>query len=350
MLIASRADVNFKNECGRTPLHFAAQKGHVSLVKILIDAGAAIDATDENKSTPLHFAVFYCSPDVVSLLIQARADVCKTDKAGKTPIDIACENHHSQIAKMLEETLYTKIEVIKASELHHEKLIFASNGIKIEKGLYKGQSVRIETLQTPNDYELESIQTYAKVQMPHILPLLAYVRESPLKDVLPYITQGVLREFLKKQRAIDPVFTSRFQVALTLAKALEALHERNLVHRDLTSYNVFLSNDIWKVKLSYFDRNKDANTILTVESIKSMLWSAPEVMTKNVYTFASDIYSFGVILSELDTLKFPYEDSQLNGFSLMLAIPKGEVHLAFRDNCEPWYRELALQCLNENPN
>ena len=41
-----------------TPLHFAGQQHHVDVVRLLLDAGAPVDATDEHGNTPLFKAVF----------------------------------------------------------------------------------------------------------------------------------------------------------------------------------------------------------------------------------------------------------------------------------------------------
>ncbi|OQS04875.1 kinase [Thraustotheca clavata] len=267
----------------------AADNGDVAIVSMLLTAGAQPDFKDKEGETPLHKAAFNGHVKVIEVLLAAGASVDIKDKLSMVT------------AKLL-------------------------------------------------PFSLQMVQKYKiRVQSPQIIPLLAYVAESPIKVVLPNITQDNLREHLDKQRTVNSVFSHRFHVAYHSAKALEDLHEKHVVHHDLTSRSIVRWKDSWKLKLSYFGQNKEVNAHLTVASVDSMLWSAPEVITSNKYTYASDIYSFGIILSELDTWKFPYEGSQLNGFGLMLAIPKGEARVDLRENCEPWYRDLVLRCLNENP-
>lgn len=56
-LIKNGTDVNIEDENGRTPLHYAAQKGKVEVGKLLIKKNANIDArtTDDGK-TPIFIA------------------------------------------------------------------------------------------------------------------------------------------------------------------------------------------------------------------------------------------------------------------------------------------------------
>jgi ankyrin repeat protein len=55
-LMAMGADKNAKNANGETPLHIAADHGHVETVTALVMHGADKEATDANGDTPLHYA------------------------------------------------------------------------------------------------------------------------------------------------------------------------------------------------------------------------------------------------------------------------------------------------------
>lgn len=54
--LAAGAEVNAKDNCGKTPLHKAAFWGHKETVKFLIKKGAGVNAQNNEKNTPLDLA------------------------------------------------------------------------------------------------------------------------------------------------------------------------------------------------------------------------------------------------------------------------------------------------------
>uniref|UniRef100_A0A7N4V053 Uncharacterized protein n=1 Tax=Sarcophilus harrisii TaxID=9305 RepID=A0A7N4V053_SARHA len=49
-------NINERNIYRKTPLHLAAEQGHGDLIKLLLSCGAAVNALDNNRDTPLHCA------------------------------------------------------------------------------------------------------------------------------------------------------------------------------------------------------------------------------------------------------------------------------------------------------
>jgi len=63
-----------------TPLHLAAQEGHLSVVEYLFNQNTDINSKDKNDYTPLHLAAQEGHLSVVEYLINKKADVNAKDK------------------------------------------------------------------------------------------------------------------------------------------------------------------------------------------------------------------------------------------------------------------------------
>ena len=61
---------------GKTPLHYAAMKGHILSMRLLIEARATTDARDTSTQgvTPLIWAAEGVCAEIVSLLLETNAD------------------------------------------------------------------------------------------------------------------------------------------------------------------------------------------------------------------------------------------------------------------------------------
>ncbi|XP_055981323.1 ankyrin repeat domain-containing protein 6 isoform X2 [Sorex fumeus] len=86
---------------GRTPLHLAANKGHLSVVQILLKAGCDLDVQDDGDQTALHRAAVVGHTDVVAALIQDGCALDRQDKDGNTALHEASWHGFSQSAKLL---------------------------------------------------------------------------------------------------------------------------------------------------------------------------------------------------------------------------------------------------------
>lgn len=99
--LISSCDVNLHDKNGWTPLHFAAQANSVDCARILLGAGAKIDAVDSHGNTPLSTAVFASKGfgDLILFLRSKGANPNKMNNHGQTPIGLAKLIANYEVAK-----------------------------------------------------------------------------------------------------------------------------------------------------------------------------------------------------------------------------------------------------------
>ena len=146
-------------------------------------------------------------------------------------------------------------------------------------------------------------------------------------------------------------WTERINIAHSIISALSRIHGENAIHRDLHSGNVLfqqLSQRIFISDLGFCGpADKSLNSIYG-----NLPYIAPEVITGKETTFASDIYSIGILMWEISSGQPPFINHEHN-YDLAMKIVNG-----MRPKIVPGtpseYRKLMEQCwdadLTKRPN
>lgn len=86
-LLAAGVDADTRNPGDNcSPLHLAAQSGHLGMAVLLLDYGATIKARTNGGYTPLHWAASNGRTDMVRLLLKHDADIEARSNDGFTPL------------------------------------------------------------------------------------------------------------------------------------------------------------------------------------------------------------------------------------------------------------------------
>ena len=103
-LLDKGADLESKDNYGRTPLSLAASYEHEAVVKLLLATGKVdVDSKDKNGSrTPLSYAAENGHEGIVKLLLAIDGvDVNSMDNDGRTPLWWAARMGHEAVVELL---------------------------------------------------------------------------------------------------------------------------------------------------------------------------------------------------------------------------------------------------------
>jgi len=102
LLVAKGADANARSKQGSTPLLIAASDdGASEIVKLLLENGADVAASDESHETALNEAAYANDLATVKLLLRKGADVNARDVTGETPLMNAAAEGNAEMVGML---------------------------------------------------------------------------------------------------------------------------------------------------------------------------------------------------------------------------------------------------------
>lgn len=209
---------------------------------------------------------------------------------------------------------------------------------------------------------VEEIKLVAQFDHPNIVKFMgaAWSFHNDIQALFEYMENGDLRDYLAdRDQPADRVWTAeKLHIAGDIVEALVYVHSfvPSIVHRDLKSRNVLLSND-FRAKLTDFGtaRAQSENNTMTV-GVGTGRWLAPEVLSGSKdYGPPADVFSFGVMLSELDTHEIPYDDARgpsgkkLTNVAILQMVAIGQVRPTFSPDCPPDLRALAEHCMAQEP-
>ena len=208
--------------------------------------------------------------------------------------------------------------------------------------------------QKEKDETLNEVIILRKVDHSNIIKFLdVFTRTKPnnsLNIVTEYADGGDLSQKLKrlKHKKIPLTEKEILNYLVQICLALNHIHKKKIIHRDLKSGNVFLTKS-GLVKLGDFGIAKGfKNTWEKAQTkVGTPYYLSPEIINCKPYDSKSDIWALGVLIYEMMTFKMPFNASSLP--SLSLKIIKG-----YYQAPPPSYSkdliELVKKCLSLEPN
>ena len=231
---------------------------------------------------------------------------------------------------------------------------------------YDKLPVAVKTLSTQDKVQTEKFMAEVNLMMSirneYIVSLLGFC--PPTQDatplmVLEYMEFGDVKSLVRSYRDADSTRESELNIlhlvsmAMDISSALVYLSEHLYIHRDIAARNCLVGKSLM-CKLSDFglalvaDENGTTSLSGGGSTTVPIKWTAPETFTSKVFSFSSDVWSYGVFLWELFTYgSEPLEEFTKAGF--ISAIKNGTLVLPHIPNVPAFCNDLIQMCCFFNP-
>ncbi|KAG6946196.1 hypothetical protein JG688_00016177 [Phytophthora aleatoria] len=289
---------------------------------------------------------------------------------GMTTQGSTLSSHYESAGSNKTLTILLDSEHLQGKRIPYDSLVFenaVSKGASGEVWIcqYNGQKVAAKRLLQTKDQNAEKVQAFAaEIELsaslvhPHIVEFIGVAWNSlnNLTMVLEFFPTGNLQKYLQKNADLLSWARDKIHMAIGVAQALEYLHARTppLIHRDLKSNNILLTDKL-EPKLIDFGVSRDTVDLTMTAGVGTPYWTAPEILEGKRYTEQADIYSFGVVLTELDTSKIPYSDAATEHggkpkpFQILQDVMAGKLRPTFSKDCPPRIQKIGMACLALSP-
>ncbi|KAM3140367.1 hypothetical protein pb186bvf_007527 [Paramecium bursaria] len=334
LLLYHEAQIDSLNTKLKTPLLLACELGYEEICQQLITAGADINFQDMNRNTGLHLAAMSKHQKVVELLLSRQSiNLFIKNKDNKLAVDYsltpqlfqqAIQKQSQNQIRIYDAT--TDIGTEFAQAFHEDKV--GPNHFKVHAMIGRGsfgEVYLVEKLDTnqllamkilhKSKIQKQNLTRYALTERnvlsltrhPFIVRLrYAFQTSDKLCLIMDYCPGGDLGTHLRKETRFPE---ERVKLYLTqLILALEDLHKRDIIFRDLKPDNIVLDQDGYAM-LTDFGLSKEGvqeHYTGARSFCGSVAYLAPEMLKRCGHGKAVDWYLLGVVMYEMLVGQPPY--------------------------------------------
>ena len=159
-------------------------------------------------------------------------------------------------------------------------------------------------------------QSAACLSHPNIVNIYDVGEEAGIHYIVMELIEGItLKKYIERKKKLE--IRESIEVAMQVARGLEAAHSEHIVHRDIKPQNIMISKE-GKVKVTDFGIARAASSqTISSNTMGSVHYISPEQARGGYCDERSDIYSLGITLYEMLTGRVPFEGDSTVAVALL---------------------------------
>ncbi|BFZ24222.1 hypothetical protein BsWGS_27261 [Bradybaena similaris] len=381
MLVKRGARINATNMGDDTPIHLAAAHGHREVVVMLLQNKANVNAINEHGNTPLHYACFWGYDQIAEDLVNNGGLVNLANKFDEVPLD-KCKPF---LAKMLKErainlgqdlskipfkdrswlgyktrsrdavlSRYTGIDIKELQLVGH---IAKTHSGETWRGTWQGNDIvaKILNMRTVSDRNIRDFnEEFPKLRIfnhPNVLAVLGCCAPKDPPDLVvisQFMPFGSLYNTLHGESGIVVDQNQALRFAIDIARGMEFLHSMEPIIPNfiLTSKHVMIDEDLTAkinmadYRFSFHEKGK----------LFSPAWCAPEALQRSpedINVRAADMWSFAILLWELETREVPF--AELEPMEIGMKVALENLRISIPPGISSHISRLIKICMNPEP-
>jgi serine/threonine protein kinase len=294
--------------------------------------------------------------------------------------------------RIIEEKKKNDIAVIGTSpEADHTSVLWNIDGKILEDGKFIGSGAFCSVIETSwmgetyakKNFQMENPAVFrneanvlSKLTHPHMVTVSAYSVSPQVCSLLLERMPHDLRQYMMKRQEEDPInppftISAAFDLMLQVAEAMKYMHSEGMVHRDLKAGNILVRavddpelcrQGFVVAKLADFGLAKLKNEVTNYSHLTknqgTRRWMAPEVFKADAdnderllvaYPQKTDVYSFGIVCSEILTGKVPFQNVRLSELYELLTDTVNPLRPELPESCPESLAALIHTCWHTDP-
>ena len=216
-------------------------------------------------------------------------------------------------------------------------------------------AVKVISVQNFNKKQMENaineVRIICSIDHPNIVKYFDAQIDQKNKDLyvfMEYLAGGDLSQRISTLKRAKTNLGEKmvWRYTLQILQGLKALHQRQIIHRDIKPGNLFLSRDFKELKIGDLNTSKImGDKKLTNTVIGTPYYLAPEIWRSSRYDYRCDVFSMGCVVYEMATLRPPFKGNSVE--DLYKLIKKGNYEALGKKFTKELQR-FVEQCLLNN--